>query len=134
MLIFSPRIKKTVKRMRRKMRRNKNRSVGDLLWNLLFHQTHLYPKHRIVKVNQEPEVHGTTCQIPHLCQMEQKVHLVHSRSGMEVHVNSDVMQCIDTTPSVNRVLSEALKSCLTSQCTKQYDKNTFLVQIWLCEN
>lgn len=125
MLIFSLRIKKTVKKMRRKMRRNKNRSVGDLLWNLLFHQTHLYPKHLIVKVNQEPEVHGTTCQIPHLCQMEQKVHLMHSCSGMEVHVNSDVMQCINTTTSVNRVLSEALKSCLTSQCTSNMTKTHF---------
>lgn len=113
--MLSLRIKKTVKRMRRKRRRNKNQREDGPLWNLLFHQTHLYPKHLIAKVNQEPEVHGTTCQIPHHCQMEQKVHLMHSCSGMEVHVNSDVMQCINMTTSGNRVLSAALKSYLTSQ-------------------
>lgn len=124
---FPLRIKKTVKRMRRRMRRNKNQSVGDPLWNLLFHQTHLavYLKHLIVKVNQEPEVHGTTCQIPHHYQMEQKVHLVHSCSGMEVHVNSDVMRCISMTTSANTVLSAALKSYLTCQWTSNITKQIF---------
>lgn len=124
---FPLRIKKTVRRMRRRMRRNKNQSVGDPLWNLLFHPTRpaVYPKRLLVKVNQEPEVHGTTCQIPHHYQMEQKVHLVHSCSGMEVHVKSDVMQCINMTTSENTVLSAALKSYLSSQCTSNRMEKIF---------
>lgn len=70
-----------------------------------------------MKVNQEPGVHGTTCQIPHHYQMEQKVHLVHSCSGMEVHVNTDVMRCVNMAASANTMLSAALKSYLTSQCS-----------------
>lgn len=124
---FPLRIKKTVKRMRRRMRRNRNRSVADPLWNLLFHRTRpaVYPKRQIAKVNREPGVHGTTCQIPHHYQMEQKVHLAHSCSGMEVHVNSDVMWRSNVTTSASTVLSAALKSCLSRQPTRDVTRRIF---------
>lgn len=78
--MFVFRVKKTLKKMKRKRRRNKRESVDVLLWNQLSYQISLVVclKLLIVTANQECEVHAATCWIVHPCLMGQKVLLLTS--------------------------------------------------------
>lgn len=68
---------------------------------------------------------GSTCQIPHRYQTEQKVHLVHSRSGVAVHVNTDGTQRVCVTIAATAVLAAALKPFVTRQCASDIRKYIF---------
>lgn len=70
-------------------------------------------------------MHGSTCQIPHRYQTEQKVHLVHPCSGVAVHVNADGTQRVRMKTAATAVLAAALKPFVTRQCANDIRKHVF---------